>query len=81
MNKYLEEAKRQVEAARPVSGFKPETPEDWERTLAAFEHLAYAIYRTQGISHRAAKRLAHVTHGGVVGRILLEPAFNGDHHA
>ncbi len=80
MSKYLKEAKRQVEAARPVSGFKPETPEDWERALAAFEHLAYAIYRTQGMPHRAAKRLARVTHGGVVGRMLLEPAFNGEDH-
>jgi hypothetical protein len=80
MSKYLEEAKRQVEAARPVSGFKPETPEDWERALAAFEHLAYAIYRTQGMPHLDAKRLSRLTHGGVVGRILLETAFEGAEH-
>jgi hypothetical protein len=80
MSKYLDEAIRRVKAARPASGFQPKTPEEWARLLAAFEHLAYAAYRDHGMSHLEAKRLSRLTHGGVVGRIFLETAFEGAEH-
>ena len=80
MSKYLAEAIRRVEAARPASGFQPETPKEWARLLAAFEYLAYATYRDHGVSHFDAKRLSRLTHGGVVGRILLKTAFEGAEH-
>lgn len=77
MSKYLEEAFRRIQAARPASGFQPETPEEWARLLAAHEYFAYAAYRHYGMSHLDAQKLSHLTHGGVVGRILLETAFEG----
>jgi len=77
MSKHLEEAIRRVEAARPASGFQPETQEEWARLLAASEYFAYAAYRHHGMSHLDAQKLSRLTHGGVVGRILLETAFEG----
>lgn len=75
MSKYLVEAIRRVEAARPASGFRPETPEEWARLLDASEYLGYATYRAHGMSHLEARRLSRLTHGGMVGRLLLEAAF------
>jgi hypothetical protein len=33
------------DAARPTSGFRPETPEEWRRVLRANEEMGYAMFR------------------------------------
>ena len=80
MSSLIEKALRQAAAARPASGYQPETPEEWKRVLDAFEYLAYAIYREGGMSHQQAKRLANATHGGKAGELLLETAFERKYH-
>jgi hypothetical protein len=77
MSSLIEKAMRQAAAARPASGFQPETPEEWKRVRDAFEYLAYATYREAGMSHHKAKQLASITHGGKAGKLLLATAFEG----
>ncbi|MGA0840399.1 MAG: hypothetical protein ACO3P1_10955 [Pseudomonadales bacterium] len=45
MSKHLRKAFDMFEAARPASGFRPETPEERGRLLRAQEEMGYAVYR------------------------------------
>jgi hypothetical protein len=38
----IERAAQMMAAARPASGFRPETPEEWEKVRRAIEELMYA---------------------------------------
>jgi hypothetical protein len=69
-----------MKAAKPASGFRPETPLEWDRLLRAHEEFGYAIYRTCGIADEEARALASQTHGGPAGRLSLKIAFSGDRH-
>ena len=80
MSKHLRKAFLMWEAARPASGFHPETPAEWDRLLRALEEWGYAMYRKAGMSGKEARALASQTHGGPVGRLLLNIAFSEDCH-
>ena len=76
-DEYLRKAFQTVEAARPASGFCPDTPDEWLRVLHAFEELGYAMYRTGGMPEKEARELARQTHGGAAGLLLLKTGFVG----
>lgn len=67
-----------LEAARPRSGYRPETEEEWNRLVAANEKMAFAMYWMMGKSKAKARELARKTHGGEAGRLLLETAQQAD---
>jgi len=77
-DKALAEAIRAMEAAKPRSGIRPETEQEWRRVIAAVEQLAYAMQLMAGQSPEKARAYAHIAHSGVAGRILLEMAFDAD---
>jgi hypothetical protein len=80
MSKLSRKAMQMMEKARPASGFRPKTPEEWDRLLIAFEELGYAMYRDNGMSSKEARRLAKQTHSGPIGLSLLEIGFSEDGH-
>lgn len=73
-------AMQMMEKARPVSGYRPETPEEWARLLAAFEEFGFAMYCDLGMSIDEARRLAQQTHNGQAGLVLLQIGFLGANH-
>jgi hypothetical protein len=81
MKDYELRAIAMMEAARPASGYCPETPEEWSRLLRAVEELAYAAYRDLGVPKRKAREIAHAIHGGEAGMLLLKLNFGEGHHA
>ena len=62
--------------AIPASGFRPETPLEWNRLQRASILGAYYMYRDMGKTKAEAKKLAKLTHGGPAGRLILEAAFS-----
>jgi hypothetical protein len=80
MNKHLLRAIQKFDAAKPSSGFRPQTPEEWQKLQRAQEEFSYAIFRDAGMSHAAAKELAHLIFGGAAGMILLDLAFRDVDH-
>ena len=62
------------DAARPQSGYRPETEAEWIRLVAANEKMAIAMYMKLGNSKAKARELSRKTHGGEAGRLLLETA-------
>ena len=74
MNK-LTEAIQRLAAARPASGCKPETPQEWARLQQALEEMSYAMFLNQGQSEAEARSLAHTIYDGVGGRLLMEMSF------
>jgi hypothetical protein len=75
MTDYLKRALLMVEAAKPASGFRPETPQEWNRLLIAFEELGFAMYCDLGKSTKEARRLTKQTHSGQAGLLLLQIGF------
>ena len=75
MSKRTRNAKQMMEKARPVSGYRPETPQEWGRLLIAFEELGFAMYCDLGKSTEEARRLAKQTHSGQAGLLLLQIGF------
>lgn len=69
---FARKAFAMLEAARPKSGDMPETPEEWNKLLAANEELGYAMYRDQGMNEEEARRVAKMIHGGPSGMLLLK---------
>jgi hypothetical protein len=80
MSAHRKKAFKMMEAARPASGFRPETPEEWARLQAALEELGYAMYRDNGMSSKEARCLAKQIHSGPIGLLLLEIGFREDSH-
>ena len=81
MPDYLRKAIDMVNAAKPASGFCPETPQEWDALLRANEELGYAMFREQGMSNSQARQLAKQIYGGQAGRLLLEMSFKGNARA
>jgi hypothetical protein len=75
MSKHIAQAFDMLIAARPASGFRPETQAEWLKLLKAYEELGYAAYRMTGLSDTAARQLARSTHGGSRGMQLLDIAY------
>jgi hypothetical protein len=80
MSAHIRKALKMMEAAKPASGFRPETPMEWRKLQQAQEEMGYAMFRETGMSHSDAKVLAHQIYGGLAGMILLDLAFREDHH-
>jgi hypothetical protein len=75
MSKHFHRAMVMLNAAKPASGFRPETPEEWQRLLRAQEEMGYAINRKAGMPDKQARELARQIHGGPGGMLLLQIAF------
>jgi hypothetical protein len=80
MNDYLRKAVEMMEAAKPASGFRPETPAEWKKLQQAQEEMGYAMFREAGMAHSDARELARQIYGGLAGMILLDLAFRDDRH-
>lgn len=75
MSADFERAFAMWDAARPASGFRPETPEEWRRVLRANEEMGYAMFRESGVPDEEARGLARQIHGGPAGFLFLQMAF------
>jgi hypothetical protein len=78
MEKLIDTALETLRLAQPASGFRPETPEEWQKLHEAFEQLGYVIFRQTGLEHQDAKNLARKTYGGPGGLMILHLAFSGE---
>lgn len=81
MTDYLKKAIEMVEAARPASGFRPETEAEWITLQAASIEFLYAIYRSNGMPSKQAREVAQLIYGGPAGRLLLDLAYKDDKNA
>ena len=78
MNKHFQRAFDLLVAAKPASGFRPETQAEWVALLKAHEGMGYAIFRDAGKSDAEARALARELFGGAAALMLLDIAFSGD---
>ena len=76
----FDRAVQMMAAARPVSGFRPETPEEWEKVRRAIEELMYACMVRSGKNEAEARVLAHVMFTSPMGALLLDMAFSEAAH-
>ena len=81
MNKHIKKAFEMIEAARPESGFRPQTESEWSALQAASVELGYAMGLESGMSEQQARQVAHIIYGGEFGRHLLDVAYKDDDHA
>ncbi len=75
MSKRLHKAFAAMEAARPASGFRPQTQAEWLAMLKAQEEFGYAMMRDQGKSEAESRAIARFIFGGKAGLMLLDMAF------
>jgi hypothetical protein len=73
-NIHTQKAIAMMNAAKPKSGFKPDTPEEQRNLQAALKDFSYAMYRDAGINDQEARMVANLI-GGDVGEMLLRLAF------
>jgi len=78
IDRAFAKAMHALDAARPQSGYRPETEEEWNRLVAANEKMAFAMYLKMGQNKDKARALARMTSGGAVGRLLLEISLKDD---
>ena len=77
---HFEKAMCMLEAARPASGFRPETPQEWRALQAAEEELLFATLVGGGMAPESARHLARVTFNGPLGKFLIDLAFSEEAH-
>ncbi len=77
-DKAMADAIQALEAARPASGLRPKSDNEWQKLVAANVKLSYAMYLGLGVPEKKARALAHITHGGFAGRLLLQMSFDAD---
>ena len=80
MNKHFQKAFDAMAAAKPASGFRPESEAEWAALQKAQEEMGYAMFRGSGKSDVEARGLAHALYSGAAGQLLLRMAFSGDRH-
>lgn len=76
MSKHIKKAFDMLNAAKPPSGFRPETIDEWCRLHRAFEEMGYAMFREAGLSNTQARQMARETFGGPGGLLLLDIGFS-----
>lgn len=81
MNKDLKKAVDMLSAAKPASGVRPETPQEWEALQLATVEFGYAMFKENGMTNTQARHFAKLIYGGPAGRLLLEMAFKGSDYA
>lgn len=74
---YTQSAIDKMIAAKPASGFKPETDAEWQKAQEALLAMGYAMLRAGGMAHQQAEQLAELIYGGSAGRLLMEIGFEG----
>ena len=77
----FERAAQMMEAARPASGFRPETTEEWLKLRRGVEELLYASIVSSGKSEAEARALAQLTIWSPFGSALIDIAFSEEAHA
>ena len=75
MSNQLKKAFKMMAAARPASGFRPETPEEWDKLQKAQVAAGCALFIKGGATPEIARNLANEIYGGDVGRIILDISF------
>jgi hypothetical protein len=70
--KYVEILSKAI----PASGYYPAKEVEWVRLQRAMVDASYHMYRANGVPKAQAKCLAHLIHGGLAGRLLLDAVFN-----
>lgn len=80
MGEMLSKALLKFESARPRSGFRPETEEEWARLQDAMHDWFVALHVEQGMPEPEARRGAAIVWGGAAGRLLLDIGFRESHH-
>ncbi len=75
MNRHFHKAEAMLRAAKPASGFRPQTQAEWLALLKAHEEKMYAVLRTAGQPAAQARAMAHAIYGGAAGLMLLDIAF------
>lgn len=76
----LRAAAQKLKAAEPASGFRPQTPDEWERAQEALVESGYSMLLHIGATHEQARTIAEAIYGGKNGRVLLDAAFKGHRH-
>lgn len=69
-----------LDAAKPASGFRPETPEEWEKLHRALEEMVYAYLRSVGMNDGKARTLARETYSSPGFLLLVDFAFSEAAH-
>lgn len=80
VKEHFQKAFDAMAAAKPVSGFRPESEAEWSGLQRAQEEMVYAMFRGSGKSDVEARGLAHALYGGAAGQLLLRMVFSGDRH-
>lgn len=78
---HFRKAMLMLEAAKPASGFRPETPKEWNKLLRAHEEMVFASLCQAGMQNKQARALAKQFFCSPVGRMLLDSAFSEAAHA
>ncbi len=60
-----------MKSSTPDGNTWPRNEDEWGKAVAALEQLGYAMYLESGMPEAEARTLAHITHGGATGRLLL----------
>ena len=74
MNEHMEIALEMFMAARPASGFRPETSQEWHQLHRAYEELGFAMLLECSLQEKEARILAKQTFGGPFGLLVLDSA-------
>ena len=78
MNMHFRKGFAAMAAAKPASGFRPETPEEWAALQDAAVEFGYAFMRDFGLSHVQATDFAKNVFGGAAGRLIMDIALSED---
>jgi hypothetical protein len=78
---HFRKAMQMLEAAKPASGFRPETPAEWRTLLRAHEEMIYACLRKAGKSDAQARVIAKQTFSSPIGLSVIDIAFSEAAHA
>ena len=78
MNKHFQKAFDAMAAAKPASGFRPESEAEWTALQKAHEEMGYAMFRSSCKCDVEARALADAIYGGAAGRLLLQIASSGE---
>ena len=76
VKEHFQKAFDAMAAAKPASGFRPESEAEWIALQKAQEEMGYAMFRVSGKSDVEARGLAHALFGGNAGLMLLDLAFS-----
>ncbi len=74
MNKHFQKAFAAMAAAKPASGFRPETEVEWVTLQKAQEEMGYAMLLSGGKSESEARALARAIYRGPAGPVTVSTA-------